>query len=296
MRARKTGHGALLPLTSEVGAALADYLQHGRPDTELGRSSSCTGCVSGAPISTSIVGRAVERCGGRRWHRRTECAAATCCATRLATGLLAGGASLAEIADLLGHSRLATTRIYAAVDIEPTPRGAAAMAAGRRGHDRRRDRDRRQHWWRSYIALRRGLGYRSLTQERALRAFGRHLDDEGHEGPIPLELTPGLGDDDGLERPVQPGPTAGDGARLPASPGTRLDGATEVPDRRACWARPVTAHRHTSTPTPRSPTCWPPPASSALPAGCGRICYVTLFGLLACTGLRISEALALSCA
>ena len=38
-----------------------------------------------------------------------------------------------------------------------------------------------------FIALRRGLGYRSPTQERALRAFGRHLDHEGHPGPIPLE-------------------------------------------------------------------------------------------------------------
>jgi site-specific recombinase XerD len=35
----------------------------------------------------------------------------------LATELLASGASLHEIADVLGHSCLATTRIYAAVDI-----------------------------------------------------------------------------------------------------------------------------------------------------------------------------------
>jgi integrase/recombinase XerD len=35
----------------------------------------------------------------------------------LATGLLGHGASLREIADLLGHSSLATTRIYAAVDV-----------------------------------------------------------------------------------------------------------------------------------------------------------------------------------
>jgi site-specific recombinase XerD len=36
----------------------------------------------------------------------------------LATGLLARGVGLGEIAGLLGHSRLATTRMYAAVDIE----------------------------------------------------------------------------------------------------------------------------------------------------------------------------------
>ena len=36
-----------------------------------------------------------------------------------------------------------------------------------------------------YLALRRGLGYRSPSQERALRAFARYLDQAGHEGPIP---------------------------------------------------------------------------------------------------------------
>jgi len=35
----------------------------------------------------------------------------------LATDLQAGGASLRQIADLLGHTSLATTRIYAAVDV-----------------------------------------------------------------------------------------------------------------------------------------------------------------------------------
>lgn len=32
-----------------------------------------------------------------------------------------------------------------------------------------------------YIALRRGLGYRSPSQQRALRAFARYLDRQGHE-------------------------------------------------------------------------------------------------------------------
>ena len=35
-----------------------------------------------------------------------------------------------------------------------------------------------------YVAMRRGLGYRSRVQERALRAFARHLDGAGHRGPI----------------------------------------------------------------------------------------------------------------
>ncbi len=40
-----------------------------------------------------------------------------------------------------------------------------------------------------FIALRRGLGYRSPTQERALRSFGRFLDTAGHSGPVSLELS-----------------------------------------------------------------------------------------------------------
>ena len=40
-----------------------------------------------------------------------------------------------------------------------------------------------------YIALRRHLGYRSPSQERALRAFARYLDQAGHGGPVPLEVS-----------------------------------------------------------------------------------------------------------
>lgn len=116
VRARKTGHGALLPLTAEVGAALADYLQHGRPEVGAREVFVLHWLRVGAPISTSIVGRAVQRAldgagidapvrGGNLLRHS------------LATELLDGGASLPEIADVLGHSRLATTRIYAAVDI-----------------------------------------------------------------------------------------------------------------------------------------------------------------------------------
>lgn len=36
-----------------------------------------------------------------------------------------------------------------------------------------------------FVALRRGLGYRSPSQERALRAFARHLD----QGPDPGSWT-----------------------------------------------------------------------------------------------------------
>jgi integrase/recombinase XerD len=116
VRARKTGHGALLPLTNEVGTALAGYLQHGRPEIGGREVFVLHRLRVGAPISSSIVRRAVEHAlehagidaptRGANLLRRS-----------LATGLLAHGAGLPQIADLMGHSSLATTRIYAAVDV-----------------------------------------------------------------------------------------------------------------------------------------------------------------------------------
>lgn len=116
VRARKTGHGALLPLPDEVGSALADYLQHARLDTHVREVFVLLRLRTGAPISDSIVGRAVDNA-----LRRAGVAAPTGGANllrhSLATDLLDHGASLRQIADVFGHRSLATTRIYAAVDV-----------------------------------------------------------------------------------------------------------------------------------------------------------------------------------
>lgn len=117
VRTRKTGHGAQLPITAEVGKALAEYLQHGRPETAAREVFVLMRQRPGAPISESIVGRAVQRA-----LERTE----ICAPTRggnllrhsLATELQAKGVRLVDIAALLGHASLATTRIYAAVDVD----------------------------------------------------------------------------------------------------------------------------------------------------------------------------------
>lgn len=116
VRARKTGHGALLPLTNEVGAALAGYLQHGRPETSGREVFVLHRLRAGAPISSSIVRRAVEQA---LEHAGIDAPThgANLLRHSLATGLLEHGAGLSQIADLMGHSSLATTRIYAAVDV-----------------------------------------------------------------------------------------------------------------------------------------------------------------------------------
>ncbi|MGH3706827.1 MAG: site-specific integrase [Pseudonocardiaceae bacterium] len=116
VRGRKTGHGALLPLTGEVGAALADYLAHGRPDTSTRQVFVLHRLRVGAPISDSIVGRAVDN-ALRRAGIAAPMRGGNLLRHSLATDLLAHGAGVSEIADLLGHRSLATTRIYAAVDV-----------------------------------------------------------------------------------------------------------------------------------------------------------------------------------
>jgi integrase/recombinase XerD len=116
VRARKTGHGSLLPLTGEVGTALAGYLQHARPDTGDRHLFVLHRLRVGAPISSSIVGRAVDN-ALQRAGMAAPMRGANLMRHSLATELLERGAGLTEIADLLGHSSLATTRIYASVDV-----------------------------------------------------------------------------------------------------------------------------------------------------------------------------------
>ena len=114
---RKNGHGARLPITAELGKALADYLQHGRPETATREVFVLVNQRPGAPISDSIVGRAV-----RRALERAQIAAPSrggnLLRHSLATELQAKGVHLVDIAGLLGHRFLATTRIYAAVDVD----------------------------------------------------------------------------------------------------------------------------------------------------------------------------------
>ena len=68
MRARKTGHGALLPLTAEVGTALAVYLRDGRPGTPSRQVFVLHWLREGTPVSASIVNRAVDNALKRAGH------------------------------------------------------------------------------------------------------------------------------------------------------------------------------------------------------------------------------------
>jgi site-specific recombinase XerD len=104
-----------LPLTHEVGEALATYLCQGRPPVSTRRvfirmRAPRRGFANSQGIST-IVRRALERAG-----LDPACKGAHLLRHSLATQLLQNGASLTEIGELLRHQHIETTRIYAKVD------------------------------------------------------------------------------------------------------------------------------------------------------------------------------------
>jgi integrase/recombinase XerD len=144
-----------------------------------------------------------------------------------------------------------------------------------------------------FITLRRGLGYRSPSQERALRAFGRRLDQEGHEGPIHLDSSLNWATSTVSIDPCNPArrlTTVRSFLRHLAA----IDGATEVPDPGLLGS---TGHR-------KPPHIYSEAEIGDLLTAAARLapvgglrphCYVALLGLIACTGLRINEALALKC-
>lgn len=102
-----------MPLPCDVGEALVAYLRDARPDTSL-RELFLTSRAPLRPIRADLVGDVVRRVcrqvglqpvGAHRLRHA------------LATEMLRHGVTLTEISQVLRHSDLATTAIYAKVDI-----------------------------------------------------------------------------------------------------------------------------------------------------------------------------------
>lgn len=114
----KGGRLDRMPLVAEVGAAIADYLRHGRRSSAR-REVFLRHFGPDAPASrqaiVSVPRRAAQRAGVPMVgaHRLRH---------RIACQVLADGGNLAEIAQLLRHQSHETTAIYAKVDM-------AALAA-----------------------------------------------------------------------------------------------------------------------------------------------------------------------
>lgn len=106
---------ARLPLPTDVGAALAEYLRDVRPACSTRRvfiRMVAPRCGLGRSAICCIVHRALKRAG-----LNPEFRGAHLLRHSFATDLLHRGASLAEIGQLLRHSQPNTTQIYAKVDI-----------------------------------------------------------------------------------------------------------------------------------------------------------------------------------
>jgi site-specific recombinase XerD len=117
LRTRKTRRGALLPLPRRAGQAIAEYLRRERPATAERRVFvQHLGPGQGHPISSAVVSAAVTR-ALRRAGVRAPIEAAYVFRHTVASRMVRRGASLKEVADVLGHRSLDTTTIYAKLDI-----------------------------------------------------------------------------------------------------------------------------------------------------------------------------------
>jgi integrase/recombinase XerD len=127
----KSGRRNELPLTTEVGKAIAAYLKSGRPHS----TSRCVFLRARAPVRGfqgasgvgSIVRHSLQRSGVD-----TSSLGAHQFRHGLATEMLRHGASLGEIGDVLGHRHSQTTTIYTKVDIEASRKLALPWPEGTR--------------------------------------------------------------------------------------------------------------------------------------------------------------------
>jgi site-specific recombinase XerD len=107
-----------LPLLAEVGEALSTYLRTDRVGVAPTRRVFLRLCapvreVAGRGAISSVVRASLERAGLRPLVRGAHLLRHT-----LATQMIRGGASMAEIAEVLRHDSLRSSAIYAKVDFE----------------------------------------------------------------------------------------------------------------------------------------------------------------------------------
>ncbi len=103
----------ILPLPATTGRAIAEYLRSERPATTSRHVFVRHVAPVNKPVNSGVV----------QWVFREACARAGLPHTRahrmrhtLASRLLAGGATLNEVSDMLRHRHLDTTLIYAKLD------------------------------------------------------------------------------------------------------------------------------------------------------------------------------------
>ncbi len=125
----KGGRGSKLPLTGDVGEAIADYLRRGRPACSnrrvfLRQKAPIAGLSLYGSIR-DIVRTALQRAGVESARKGPHIFRHT-----LGTEMLRKGASLDEIGEVLRHRSPRTTRVYAKVDLRALHRLAMPWPGG----------------------------------------------------------------------------------------------------------------------------------------------------------------------
>jgi len=115
LRETKTRRERVLPLPGAVGAAIADYLLHGRPRVSFPHVFLRHRAPSGPLASThgigEIIGKHLLRAG-----IPSTCRGAHLLRHSLATRMVNQAVPIKQIADMLGHAKIDTTAIYTKVD------------------------------------------------------------------------------------------------------------------------------------------------------------------------------------
>lgn len=116
IRASKTSQSRILPLPIRLGKALACYLKNGRPKTDSRNAFIRHSVPKGKPITIYTVRgsiyRAHKRAGFLAQFTGTHVFRHT-----LATTMHQKGATLKEVADILGHKCIDTTTIYTKLNL-----------------------------------------------------------------------------------------------------------------------------------------------------------------------------------
>jgi len=113
---RKAGHSTAFPLSTVVGDALADYLQHGRPQTAE-RQVFFRSVAPVRPIGAAAVSACASRYLLKAGVQVPRPGSHTLRHTAVQR-LVDDGFSLKTIGDYIGHRSARSTEIYAKVDVE----------------------------------------------------------------------------------------------------------------------------------------------------------------------------------
>ena len=116
VRRAKVGTTLVLPLTPEVGDALIDYLQHGRPKLPYREIFLRARAPAGSLKPTAIA--EAFQCWAQRSGLPIPFQGAHCLRHALAVHFLRQGTSIKTIGDLLGHRSTESTRVYLRLGIE----------------------------------------------------------------------------------------------------------------------------------------------------------------------------------